>query len=67
MLDMYCVDDPDERAHMADMAREGQRREWWADCSDLLPAGMGGYLGLESAASEVRVFAADVVPALVQV
>lgn len=66
MLDMYGVDDPDERRLMEDMAMDGQRREWWADCSDLLPAGVGSFLGLESAASEVRVFAADVVPGLVQ-
>lgn len=66
MLDMYGVDDPEERRLMEDMARQGQFREWWADCSDLLPGGVGSFLGLESAASEVRVFAADVVPTLVQ-
>lgn len=67
MLDMYGVDDPEERRLMEDMAREGQFREWWADCNDLLPRGVGSFLGLESAASEVRVFATDVVPGLVQV
>src|SRR5258708_6436352 len=66
MLDMYGVDDPDERSHMTDMAREGQLRGWWADCDDMLPGGVGSFLGLESAASEVRAFAADVVPGLVQ-
>lgn len=67
MLEMYGVDDPEQRRLMADLARDGQRREWWADCADLLPTGVGSYLGLESAASEVRVFAADVIPGLVQV
>lgn len=67
MLDMYGVDDPEERRLMEDMARDGQFREWWADCNDLLPGGVGSFLGLESAASEVRVFAADLVPGLVQV
>lgn len=67
MLEMYGVDDTEERRLMEDLAREGQRREWWADYSDLLPAGVGSYLGLESAASEIRMFAADVVPGLLQV
>lgn len=67
MLDMYGIDDPDERMLLEDMARDGQRKEWWAAFDDLLPSGVPGFLGLESAASEVREFATDVVPGLVQV
>ena len=67
MLDMYGVDDPDKRRLMEDMARQGQMKEWWTSWDDLLPWGVGTFLGLESAASEVRVFAADVVPGFVQV
>ena len=66
MLDMYGVDDPGQRQLMADMAREGQRKGWWAQCDDLLAAGVGSYLGLEAAACAVRSFAVDVVPGLVQ-
>lgn len=66
MLDMYRVDDPAERTLMENMATAGRRKDWWADCNDLLPTGVGSFLGLESAASEVRVFAADVIPSLVQ-
>lgn len=66
MLDIYGVDDPAERALMEDMATDGRLKDWWANCNDLLPSGMGSFLGLESAASEVRAFAADVIPGLVQ-
>lgn len=66
MLDLYGVDDPGQRQRMADLAREGQRKGWWAQCDDLLAAGMGSYLGLEAAACAVRSFAVDVIPGLVQ-
>lgn len=66
MLDLYGVDDPGQRERMVDMAREGQRKGWWAQCDDLLPSGVGSYLGLEAAARAVRSFAVDVVPGLVQ-
>lgn len=66
MLDMYGVDNPAERALMAQMARQGQRKGWWADCNDLLTAQAGSYLGLESAASQIRQFAVGTVPGLVQ-
>lgn len=66
MLDMYGIDDPAERTLMVSMAREGRCKDWWAGCNDLLPSGVGSFLGLESAASEVRIFASDVIPGLVQ-
>jgi hypothetical protein len=66
MLDLYGVDDPDQRRLLADLAREGQRKGWWADARDLLPAGVGRYLGLESAAAQVCSFALTTVPALLQ-
>jgi hypothetical protein len=63
MLDLYGVDDPGQRERMADMAREGQRKGWWAQCEDLLPAGAGSYLiDLESAASQIRCYAEHTFP-----
>jgi transcriptional regulator with XRE-family HTH domain len=66
MLDLYGVDDPDRRRLLTDLAREGQRKGWWADCDDLLAAGTGNYLGLEAEASVLRTFAVQVVPGLLQ-
>lgn len=66
MLDLYGVDDPELRRLFMDMAREGQRKGWWAGCDELLPAGMATYLGLEAEARALRVFQAQVVPDLLR-
>src|ERR1700683_4705912 len=57
MLDLYGVDDSQRRRLLTDLAREGQRKGWWADSEDLLAAGAGNYLGLEAEASVLRSFA----------
>ncbi len=66
ILDFFGVDDPDERRYLADLAREGQRKGWWAEYDDLLPPGTGAYLGLESAAEAVCTFAVQTIPSLLQ-
>jgi transcriptional regulator with XRE-family HTH domain len=64
MLDLYQVKDPGVRKMLASLAREGQRKGWWADFDDVLPAGMGEYLGLESAASQVCCWSVQSLPDL---
>jgi hypothetical protein len=66
MLDLYGVDDPDSRRLFMDLAREGQRKGWWAGLDDLLPAGVGSYLGLEAEAAALRAFGVLVVPGLLR-
>ena len=66
MLDLYGVTDPAQRRLLADLAREGQRKGWWADYEDLLPAGSGIYLGLEADARTLRAFGAYLVHDLLQ-
>jgi hypothetical protein len=66
MLDLYSVADPGQRGLLADLAREGQRKGWWAEFDDLLSAGSGRYLGLEAMASTVRSLSIQTVPALLQ-
>jgi transcriptional regulator with XRE-family HTH domain len=66
MLDLYKVDDPEQRRLLIDLAREGQRKGWWTKYEDLLPAQMGGYLGLETAAAQIRIFALQAIPDLLQ-
>ena len=41
MLDLYQLHDPDQRRLLTDLAREGQRKSWWADHADSLPAQPG--------------------------
>jgi transcriptional regulator with XRE-family HTH domain len=66
MLDMYQVTDPDRRRRLGDLARVGQRKGWWTEHRDLLPAGTAHYLGLEQAASLACAWATQVVPELLQ-
>jgi transcriptional regulator with XRE-family HTH domain len=51
MLDIYGIDDPEHRCALVDIAREGQRKSWWARHADILPPGAVEYLGLEAAAT----------------
>lgn len=67
LLDLYGVDDLERREELAQMAAHGQRKEWWASCHRLLPAGTATYLGLEAAAVRVRAFAANAVPGVLQI
>lgn len=66
LLDLYGIDDPAERARMAGLARDGQRRPWWAGCADLLPAGAGTCLDLEANAEHIRCYAARAIPGMLQ-
>ena len=66
MLDLYGVEDADLRRSLMDLAREGQRKGWWVGSDDLLPAGMGNYLGLEAEASDLRAFQSQVIHGLVR-
>jgi hypothetical protein len=66
MLDLYGVADEATRRGMLQLAREGQRRGWWTDAGDLLPAGYGTYLDLEAEASSIRAFETLLVPGLLR-
>jgi transcriptional regulator with XRE-family HTH domain len=65
MLDMYGVTDPQQIQLLKDMAREGQRKGWWADYDDIT-AEFGIYVGLEEAAASLRTFEAQRVHGLLQ-
>jgi transcriptional regulator with XRE-family HTH domain len=66
LLNLYGVDDPDQRRSLMDLAREGQRKGWWVGSDDLLPAGMGNYLGLEAEATDLCAFQSQLVHGLVR-
>jgi transcriptional regulator with XRE-family HTH domain len=66
MLEMYGVTDPGQRQVLADMAREGHLKGWWAVYEDVLPAGVGIYVGLEAEAATLRAFEDQVVHGLLQ-
>jgi transcriptional regulator with XRE-family HTH domain len=66
LLDLYGITDKDQRRDLADSARAGQRKEWWWDDRDLLPAGTGMYLGLEPTALTVCSYSPYTIPDLLQ-
>jgi transcriptional regulator with XRE-family HTH domain len=67
LLALYDVDDPARRSHLADLAREGQRKGWWDDHTDTIPVAARTYYGLESAATAVRCYAPHSIPELLQI
>ena len=66
MLELYGVTDPQQIQLLKDMAREGQRKDWWADYDDNLTAEFGFYVGLETVAASLRVYEAQLVHGLLQ-
>jgi transcriptional regulator with XRE-family HTH domain len=66
LMDLYGVTDPAERQKLADSAREGRRKGWWADCNHLLSVSERQYLSLEATARTVRAYAPALVPDLLQ-
>jgi transcriptional regulator with XRE-family HTH domain len=66
MLEMYGVTDAGQRQVLADMAREGHRKGWWAAYEDVLPTGFGIYVGLEAEAAALQAFEDQVVHGLLQ-
>jgi transcriptional regulator with XRE-family HTH domain len=65
LLNEYGVTDAELRETLLSMAREGKQRGWWAKFGDL-PQAYRQYIGLESAADQMRNFETIVVPGLLQ-
>jgi transcriptional regulator with XRE-family HTH domain len=66
MLAFYGVDDAGARHVLLEMAREGHRKGWWSVYDDVLPSGMGMYVGLEAEARALRSYEAMVIHGLLQ-
>ncbi len=66
LLTLYGVDDPGERAALVDLARQANSPGWWHKYSDVLPDWFHVYVGLEEAASLIRVYELQFVPGLLQ-
>jgi transcriptional regulator with XRE-family HTH domain len=66
LLTLYGVTDPEERAALLNLAREANTPGWWHAYSDILPAWLEPYVGLEAAASVIRTYQVQFVPGLLQ-
>lgn len=65
LLDLYGVDQ-DESATLVRLAREANSPGWWHKYSDVLPDWFQVYVGLEEAASLIRLYEVQFVPGLLQ-
>ena len=66
LLTLYGVVDDDERAALLNLARETKVQGWWHAYSDVMPAWLEPYVGLEAVASAIRTYQTQLVPELLQ-
>jgi transcriptional regulator with XRE-family HTH domain len=65
MLDLYRVPEP-QRDSLVQLARESRQKGWWHAYSDTIEPRFATYIGLESAASEIRIYEVTLIPGLLQ-
>jgi transcriptional regulator with XRE-family HTH domain len=66
LLTLYGVTDTEERQTLMSLARQANAPGWWRQYGDVLPSWFDTYLGLEQAASVIRVYHPQLVPGLLQ-
>jgi transcriptional regulator with XRE-family HTH domain len=65
MLDLYGVPG-EQRDDLVQLARESRHKGWWHAYSDAIQPRFATYIGLENAASEIRIYEVALIPALLQ-
>ncbi|ABW13021.1 helix-turn-helix domain protein [Parafrankia sp. EAN1pec] len=66
LLTLYGVDDEAVRAPLLALAREANQPGWWRAFAAVLPDWSELYLGLETAATQIRAYEAQFIPDLLQ-
>lgn len=66
LLDLYGVRDEADRTRLLELAQQANTPGWWHDYSDIVPTWFEAYIGLEMAASEMRLYEVQSVPELLQ-
>jgi hypothetical protein len=66
LLTLYGITDEAERQSLLSLAREANVAGWWHSYTDVLPSWFPTYVGLEGAASLVRVYEVQFVHGLLQ-
>ena len=65
MLELYGVATA-QRESLVQLARDSRQKGWWHAYSDTMQPQMATYIGLESAASEIRIYEVSLIPGLLQ-
>jgi hypothetical protein len=66
LLSLYGLTDAEQRQEILSRARQANATGWWRQYGDVLPSWFETYLGLEQAASVIRVYEPQLVPGLLQ-
>lgn len=66
LLARYGVENEEIVDRLVAIQREGSRREWWTQFKSVMPSGMPRFMGIESAAKEIRAFHPCLVLGLLQ-
>ncbi|MFF4605803.1 helix-turn-helix domain-containing protein [Streptomyces sp. NPDC001339] len=66
LLERYGITDEEQVDRLVALQREGASREWWTGIGTTMLSGMPRFLGVESAAREIRMFHPTAVPGLLQ-
>ena len=65
MLEIYGVPE-EQRDSLVQLARESRQKGWWHAYGDSVQPHFATYLGLESAASEIKIYEVNLIPGLLQ-
>jgi len=65
MLELYGASGQ-QRDSLVQLARESRQKGWWHAYSDAIQPRFATYIGLESAAAEIRIYEVALIPALLQ-
>jgi transcriptional regulator with XRE-family HTH domain len=65
MLEIYGVPELQRNA-LVQLARDSRQKGWWHAYADSLQPHVATYLGMESAASEIRIYEVNIIPGLLQ-
>jgi hypothetical protein len=66
LLTLYGVTLDMDRAPFLDLARQANKPGWWHGLTDVMPGWFQPYLGLEEAASLIRIYEFQFIPGLLQ-
>lgn len=66
LLDIYGLTEGEEREKLLTLCRQAKERGWWQSYGSAVPGWFQFYVGLESEASQIRQYAAELVPGLLQ-
>lgn len=66
LLDLYGVDNENERESFIELVREAKKPGWWQSYGEVVPSWFEQYVGLEQSATTIRSYEVQYVPGLLQ-